>query len=402
MPDIEADVVIMGGGISGLLLASELARDHKTVVIEKNSTVRSPKYWLTDKGCADHNPDLKAAIDSGYEHMDFISYDQFSYRCIGSYVLWDTDRLIDELRKRIVDRQGSFLLGHTFYSYRVLRNEILVRADDKTVRARLAIDCMGYASPIIYAKGIVDVAGYYLLYGATFTAAERVDPVGLYNMALSAEPTYLEAFPASGGKLHLVLIKTARTVGSPGSLKSDFDFIVTKSPFRDVISDTAADRGFLGGVVPVGKLRRKALDHLFFFGEAGQMNPAATATALTRMLYSYKEVAERLSERIRSGLLSSSQLAAAHAGPASPFDKQLQMVMFKDILEWNSDRFARVVREMALLNRHELVNGIMFGQLHLQRAQALGILNELASKGCWTILSYLLRGALLGLFRRDW
>jgi choline dehydrogenase-like flavoprotein len=45
---LEADVVVLGAGLSGLLLAAELSRSHKVVVVEKEKLKQQQeKYWVT-------------------------------------------------------------------------------------------------------------------------------------------------------------------------------------------------------------------------------------------------------------------------------------------------------------------------------------------------------------------
>lgn len=84
------DVVILGGGVAGLLLASELAAEQKLLLIEQSRSFRSYKYWLTDHASMELNRELETAVEKRYDSLDFISYDQHAYRCRGSYILWNT------------------------------------------------------------------------------------------------------------------------------------------------------------------------------------------------------------------------------------------------------------------------------------------------------------------------
>ena len=391
--DDSYEVVVLGGGIAGLLIASELAQRHKVVVLEKQAKIWSPKYWLTDEGSLACNSSLSKSVDSIYQHIDFIAYDGSSYRCPGRYILWDSQSLLDELAGRITRAGGTILTGHTFFSYRCNAGKIEVMANSSTFRAQLVVDCMGYQSPLIYAKGVIDIAGYYLMYGATFAAREVVDPVGLHNLVVNSDPGYVEAFPAQNDRLHLVIIKAARSLKPAASLREDFSFLVNRSPYSRFIR-RPAEPSFLGGIIPVGRLRRAALDRMFFFGEAGQVNPPATATALTRMLYTYRSISSHLSRCIEAGSLSGRDLSHVPVQPISAFDRRLHEKLFGEILRWNSDRFAQIVREMDRTDDPDLVNSIMFGQL--SPSKAVSVVKRLLGRRSFNILRYTMGGFLGG------
>lgn len=394
--DSDFEVAVLGGGIAGLLIASELAREHSVVLIEEKDQVPKTKYWLTDEGSARQNPELNEAIDAHYETLDFIAYDTTTFRCRGTYPLWNTDRLVDGLARKIEERGGNILTGHTFYGFKNERDSLLVFSNDRSYRVKLAVDCMGFGSPTIYAKAIVDILGYYLLYGGSYPAVRPCDPVGLHNLMLSSQPAYVEAFPTSEGLLHMILILPTKTVGKPASLREAFSFLVNRSPYSRILQQPATPEGFLGGVIPVGRLRKPALDRMFFFGEAGQFNPAASATALTRLLYTYQETAGRLSERITAGRLSASDLARARVAPASPLNERIQRALFRDILDWSSDYFATVIAELERTGDSELVNDLMFGKVNLGHTLTPSRVGNLLANRSRFLVKTFFRGLLPG------
>lgn len=392
--EIESDyeVVILGGGISGLLLASELARSHPVLLVEQKVRIPRTKYWLTDRECAEQSPHLAAAIDSLYSSLDFIGYDASVYRCYGSSILWNTKRLVDLLLSEIESHGGTVLTGQTFYGFRRERDSVLLFANDRCLRARLAIDCMGFGSPTIYAKSIVDIRGYYLLYGGTFEMIGNLEPVGLHNLVLAAKPSYVEAFPTADGKVHLVLILPVRSVGKPADLREAFSFVVNRSPYRRLLGSAASPSNFLGGIIPVGRLRKLALDRMVFFGEAGQVNPAASATAMTRLLHTYRPTAKALCNLLKQDRLDEASLAAARFPPISRLNDRIQRALFQDILRWNSDYFAALVRELERVGDHRLVNDLMFGNLSFRGSLSLQAAKRLLTMRSKHVARALLRG----------
>ena len=109
-------------------------------------------------------------------------------------------------------------------------------------------------------------------------------------------------------------------------------------------------------------MRRRALDRLFFFGEAGQFNPPASATPLTRMLYTYKATAQFLAEGSLTNGLSRRDLNYGPP-PFNWFNKRFQLGLFEGILRWDSDTFSSVLGELRRTGDDALLNDIMFGNL---------------------------------------
>jgi 2-polyprenyl-6-methoxyphenol hydroxylase-like FAD-dependent oxidoreductase len=392
---MRAEVVLLGAGISGLLLGSELAQRHEVVILEKAQALPNTKYWLTDRGSADLNPDLASAVDSIYPAMAFTAYDGTSYLAPGDFHMWDSTRLLGALTARLTGGNGRILFGQRFYSFHTDKQQAVVYANDCRIECRLVIDCMGVESPIIYAKHVADVLGFYLLYGATFRRQGSITPVALHNLMLSHQPGWVEAFPTSDGRLHLVLIVPTAKLRPASDLKADFTFIVTKSPYAANILSTTTDRQFLGGVVPVARLRRKALNRVFFYGEAGQVNPAASATALTRMLYNHRAIADHLSECLRHDRLDAAALANHLVPAVGPLNQRIQRALFRGILRWDSDDYRRIVRELITLDDARFANHLMFGDM----PETLSAVTHYAARLWRTrstgLLKMILRGLML-------
>lgn len=393
---MHAEVVVLGAGVAGLLIASELASRHDVLVLERASAVPSSKFWLTDRGSADANPELASALDSAYSTMAFTAYEGTSYLVPGDFCMWDSDRLLSALSAKLTQRNGRIEFGQRFYSLGTTRQKATVYANDRRIDCRLVIDCMGVGSPIIYAKGVVDVLGFYLLYGATFPLRETLVPVVLHNIMLSHQPGWVEAFPTSDERLHLVLIVPTAQLRPASDLKADFTFIATQSPYARCVNGTGHERRFLGGVVPVARIRRRALDRVFFFGEAGQVNPAASATALTRMLYNHRAIGRHLSECLRVDAMSAAALGDHGAPSVSPFNEKLQRALFRSILRWNSDDYLRIVRELIAMDDPKFVNHLMFGDVPESLPAISRYAARLSQTRSWGLLGAMLRGLLPG------
>jgi Lycopene cyclase protein len=376
---MDVDVIILGGGISGLLLASELAATCSTIVLEQKKDVPLHKYWLTSERSADSVPTLKHCIDSTYSSLDFIAYDDTTARLVGRYCLWNTDQLVRTLLVRISSAKGTVLTGRKFYSYRHIPGGIMVRADREELSARLLVDCMGYDSPLVAAKGTATIRGFYILHGAKLRTTTPICPVGLHNLALGKHPAYLELFPTSDGDVHGVMILPARGSYSGGRPGSDFRFALERSHYSKILQLVKGDSArSLFGIIPVGRVSKRSLDNILFFGEAAQVNPAASATGLTRMLHTYREVAKFIILRLHEGRLSSSALAPpTHLNGMTGMNRAFQEVLFESILEFTSDDFRDLVIELSHV-RPEIISDLIFAEYRFTPSSMLKLLGAMA------------------------
>ena len=356
------DIIIAGAGISGLLLASQLSQNFSVLVLEKNAELPSSKYWLTTSDCLIDNEFLNDCLDCNYDHMNFISHDLASYKLEGSYTLWDSEKLLNKLKKQVRLNNGVLLYSHRFYSSFINNSRIKVLANDKEFSGKLLIDCMGYASPLILAKSAMQIVGYHLLYGAVLKTKINTSPVCLANTCISNNPVYLEIFPRSDGNAYVSLIKPLSQINNIHSLKSEFDFITQQSIYSSYFENTSPINE-LGGIVPVGIIKSGAFDRVFFFGEAAQMNPSATGTCLTMLLKHYKVVAEFLKGKIENSRLTKSDLEKSPI-VINKFSRNFQLFLFKEMLTWKSDDFAKF---LTLLNHidNNSINNFLFDQIKI-------------------------------------
>lgn len=365
------DVVIAGGGVAGLLIASALASKCSVVLLEQRDSVPRNKYWLTEEQAAKQNPHLSGCVDRYYDFMDFVAYDGLTATVRGKYSLWDTDKLIGQLEQDVRRLGATILTGHTLYSFSQTRGAIVVRANSLEIRAKLLIDCMGFGSPIVGAKGIATIKGYYIVHGCEVGVKNTVRPIGLDNVVINQNPAFFELFPTSKETAHSAIILPSRKYKPGRSIKSELLFILRKSHYAEQIiwgpSDTK--RTYFG-IVPVGRLHTPALDRIAFFGEAGQSNPAATATALTRMLLVYGELAESVALCLKQDTLSRRHLTRAMPASMTPMNRVFQEILFDSLLRFNSDDFRRLVYEMKDYPP-DLVNDMIFAKFSFGKARVM-------------------------------
>lgn len=357
------DIIILGSGIAGLLIGSELSKWHDVVLVEKEAKIPDRKYWLTSEKCLHLNPELQRYIDSRYTHMDFIGYNGTSYRCFGNYILWNTDALLRHLSGLVESNGGKILRGHQFFSFHYVKGGISVEVNDLELKAKLLVDCMGFSSPIIYAKDIVRIRGYYFIYGSAIRLREPIQPICLANVMINARPKYLEVFPTSSNDAYATILAPSESIKPPENMQKDFEFIVKQSKYKRYFSPDSGRGRVLCGIVPVGQLKKRSLDRIVFYGEAGQVHPAATGTGLTKMLMNYKQKSEFLSSRLNNAGLSEADLDETESY-SDRYNRKFQLSLFDQVLRWDSDLFIDLLSKMEKMDT-SIINNVLFGELKI-------------------------------------
>jgi hypothetical protein len=361
----EFDIIILGAGISGLLLASELSVNFKVLLIDKENKIPNNKYWITNQKSIDLNPELQTFINKTYKSLDFIAYDNTRFRCKGNYYLWDTIKLINYLSSKIQINDGIIKTGSVFYSYYYSKNSIIININHDKYKSRLVIDCMGYSSPIANAHRTIAIKGYYLLFGGLLRLYNEIDPIGLYNVVIEKNPKYIEICPNNKNFAFCEIITPINRIKKSKNLKNEFNFIFKQSHLSKYFDQNyTPELNF--GIVPVGILRKNALDRIIFFGEVSQINPSATATALNKMLYYYKDFAKEIEKTINNDKTSIKELNDLKINSLTSFNKKFQFYSFIDLLMWDSFRFKQFVELMNLLGS-DIVNEIIFAELDIKK-----------------------------------
>lgn len=359
----QCDVVICGAGISGLLLAAELSKHLTVIVLERNPQAAcSMKFWLTNKESLEANEGFQPYVDSEWGELDFIASTRAKFTVKGDYVLWDTKRLEAHLIETITANGGTILYQNRFYGYRYAERGIVAHANNEDVRSALLVDCMGFSSPIVAANHAVKLLGYHHLYGRVLKLKREITPVAADNVILSDHPSFFEVFPKSDGSAHAVLIAPADSIRSTRTLGQDFNFIVEKSHYSDILAPLPGG-DILQGIVPVGVVKSTALNRILFFGEAGQLHPAASGTCLTRLLLQHKAVASAIVGSVRSGVLRARDLDAI-TQPLDHFAAKFHKNMFLELLRLSSNRGDAFVELLDCLDDSS-INAFLFGDLTL-------------------------------------
>jgi hypothetical protein len=373
---LSTDVVIAGGGVSGLLIASALASKCSVVLLEQHDSVPRNKYWLTEESAVRENPHLRACVERQYDFLDFVAYDGLTATVKGNYSLWDTEKLIGQLEQELIRGGVKVLTGHTLYSFSLTRDAIVVRANSQEIKAKLLIDCMGFGSPIVGAKNVATIKGYYIIHGCEVRIRGDVRPIGLDNVVINQRPAFFELFPTSKETAHAAIILPSRHYKPSRSIKSELLFILRKSHYSEQINwGTSQFQKSYFGIVPVGRLHRPALDRIIFFGEAGQANPAASATGLTRMLHVYRQLAGSIEACLKQNTLGRKHLLRSMPQYMNTMNRVFQEILFESLLTFDSDDFRLLVKELKDYP-DDIVNDLIFADFNFLNFRTLRLATD--------------------------
>lgn len=379
---LKADIVILGGGISGLLLAAELSKFNRVIVVERDAKrAQQNKYWVTPSN-VDASP-LGSFVDRQYHYMDFISSDGAFRRVFGDFTLWNGDDVIAHLYALAEANGCVFLFEHHFFSFRRLHGRAVVSCEEKEIDCALVVDCMGWQSPFALAFSLATIRGYYFAVGLEMEMAAEIEPTCLHNIKLSNDARYLEVFPRSNGHAFISLIAPLSSLDKRNEVSREFHFILAHTPYSSKLRRLPETRS-LFGVVPVGAMKKQAIDNVYFFGEAGYSHPAATGACLTPLLKTLPSVAANLTRCVAENTLRGVDLGAA-AGGLSALNKRFQLNLYNEVLSWSSKDFSDVIRKLENVD-DKMITRVLFGDIDMASILTVRSILRLLKNGNWPLL----------------
>lgn len=285
----KSEILVLGGGPSGLLIASCLAPKFDVTLLERGRIGETEKFWIsTDDKLAAHGlTDFVVYRTNAGTVGTFLGN---RATATGNFAVLDEKGLLQELRERCELRGVKILEGSPVRSISWRPGSVNVSTPRSTFSTRLAIDATGGASPIAAAFRQHRLNGFYCIFGQHLHGIKlnTRDIVGAEVLTLSREPLFFEVVPTGADSAHVVLFQAVKRLRSPQELQEEYEEHVALNPFFQAGDHTVVSPKL--GVIPIGQRSKRALPGLMSVGEAGMVQAPLLGTAFNEVLDTTEEV----------------------------------------------------------------------------------------------------------------
>lgn len=221
---------------------------------------------------------------------------------------------------------------------------------------------MGSNSPIVHSHRLLSVYGYYCIAGSIVNLYRNINPIALHNISINKNPRYLEFFPLNNNTAYSILIMPVSSIVSFEQLYNEFKISLRSNDYCDIVDSNSLSNK-LHGIITVGKLKATALNRILFFGEASQIQPAISATAVHNILMNLDKITYTINSLLEKDNLSAKSLYNVYYSN-SRFNRNLQRKLFKKLITLNSYEFKKMLASLSTLPEGTL-ESLIFADIDL-------------------------------------
>ncbi|MCL5958362.1 MAG: NAD(P)/FAD-dependent oxidoreductase, partial [Chloroflexi bacterium] len=309
----EYDILIAGAGPAGLYLAKELSRNFRVLVIEKEEIGACHKVWLAWKenvlrhnlqDCVLCRP-TRLVVGSRTNGLSVLPVDDDDYVAI-----LDERRVLTKWAGEARARGAHLLDRCEITGARQNGRYILAETSQRNFAGRLLIDATGCFSAIVSRAQIAQEKYYYSFYG-WIAQLDHVDldELILVQSFLSKTPRpYVFFYPIDEKTgAPIIFFITERPVPLE-EMRNEFQFHLEKVPevAKNLAGFTPIEEKY--GYVPLGRLKKSALDRILIVGDAGRLAPATIGSGFNFVLSAYHYFVPRIEQSLRQNTLSGRHL----------------------------------------------------------------------------------------------
>ena len=299
------DCIIIGAGPAGLLLAKELSQKHKVLILEKNKSGETNKNWATYKDRWFKEKFPKSFIENEFKQW-FVQVKQEEHTnqltIKDDFICFNEHKFLKYLDNLSL-KQGCIIKYSTSFKSLKRKNGKLIIND--IYQTNLLIDCSGINSLILKKYNLIDLPIYIncFAYIGEFDQVPNKNYYCFYKnknrnnyslfgfTKIAPKLAQLQYFKYSDNKPDFKKYKREMS----DALK-DFNIPKHKSIELKIAS------------YPTGILKKRELDNIFLFGDAGFYSPSLNGMGFNEILRQYKKVAKHLSYCINNNQFSENEL----------------------------------------------------------------------------------------------
>lgn len=321
------DVIIVGGGPSGLSVGSELSKQLNVLIIDKNIVGETKRSWFVPFDIIEKNQDIKHTTYGGVRRFLAKTFSGASTcwkaRLFDRYPYIKEKEILEYWRKTVVDNGSTIINDCSYIDHTVENDTVTVKTAQGEFEGNLLIDASGYNSPIrdkydmtddnyywwsVYGciakhpNGIGDMkVGDYMLW-QTFKDTNADLQTSLYD----GRPVFEYEILDENTSLCIILYLRKKKMDLD-HMKKEFMHIIRDEDSTENFHDIKMEELKYGWYPSGGLTFRLAQDQVAFIGDAGcWTTPCGWGMAF--ILNNYKQYSQSLIELVKKNKLDKKSL----------------------------------------------------------------------------------------------
>lgn len=341
------EIAIIGGGPSGLLLASKLAPSRNVLLVERHRVGSTQKFWVsTEMRLSAHN--LTESIVYRANRATIGSFWGSTAEAVGDFSIIDSHLMLSTLRERCE------ALGVQIYEEAPVRRvvplhdraEVHHRGGPST--ARLVVDATGGGSQIAASLRSHQILGFFSVFAREYSGLELSsdDVVAAHVLRFGNPLPQFELLPTGPNSGLCVMFVASEKVVAPALLEPLLSEHLADNPFVRLRRDSTRGSPKFG-LIPIGKPRNSQRRPGFIsFGEAALLQSPLLGAAFNEVL----DWVESFSGTIAASLDSEGTPTPYWKPPWSKrVNDKIQLLMASKLIDCSLDDFDFLVQQLQRL-----------------------------------------------------
>jgi flavin-dependent dehydrogenase len=367
--NVSCDVLIVGAGPAGLLLAKKIAEHFKVIIIEKREIGNTSKFWMTTQNRLKRHDML---------HCEIAHSRQITLGCFmgstsiatGEASIIDEGILLSTLSARCKKANVLFYEKCEIVSLCWKNDYLFVDIGRTNISCRLLIDCSGGFSIISSTYQLNKIYGFFSVYGAHITNIElNSNSIALAHIIrLGYPPPYFEVIPIDYNSAICAVFISSKRLVDPFSLKEIFEDHINSNPFFKLRKDSVIISNKMGGI-PIGKRIKAHVPNIISYGESAMMQSPLMGSAFNEILEYNDLVASQIVQFLGNANTGSDFLDLKYPKLKYICDF-IHRIIVRKLLAGNVATFDNIIRKTSKMNP-EILFRIISNDLNYSELQHL-------------------------------
>ncbi|MEK7177672.1 MAG: lycopene cyclase family protein [Patescibacteria group bacterium] len=302
------DVIIIGAGLAGLSLGSELSKKHNVLIIEKDQIKKEHKTWTSEEAII-KEAGLEKFISARFGKCYFRFLDKEKNYLIDKFATVDDVAILSFFEKIVKDNQSNVMENCSFLDiFKTDKNCITIKTTRGMFSTCLLIDCSGMNSKLTTKYQIYNKNFYYPTYGGVYDISLVDKEVCLLEIMTNDFPiNWFETFPANKNQTIVYTFQSIDKNTDPKNLKKIHEKQIKNCYLKDELKGKKMVREVFG-TIPMGEVKKNAVDNIFFFGDTDLIASPFAGSGFTNIIKHYKSIASHLSKNLIDSTLKEKEL----------------------------------------------------------------------------------------------